>query len=166
MMDDDDNNNKIEISWDQVQGLITKSLAQIIEFGPDIIFGLSRGGLPVACTVSNIIDVPMYTIGVKSYNNNGEQGKIEITQWPNEINDDISNKRILIIDDLNDTGITLAHISSEVSNFNPESMCIFALHNKVKEKQAYFKENVQVVYGSECKDIWLVYPWENKNLFI
>ncbi len=68
------------------------------KFNPDIIVGLARGGCFPAVYLSHYYDVPCYIIN-----------KVHDSDFDKSILD--SYKNVLIVDDINDTGVTLERIS-------------------------------------------------------
>ncbi len=86
-------------------------------FRPDYIVGLTRGGLVPAVMLSHYLDVPMHSLGVSLRDNTGLGP--ESNCWMAEdaygykSEDDQDPKRILIVDDINDSGATLNWIRED-----------------------------------------------------
>lgn len=144
-------------------------------FRPDYIVGLTRGGLVPAVMLSHYLDVPMHSLGVSLRDNTGLGP--ESNCWMAEdaygykSEDDQDPKRILIVDDINDSGATLNWIREDW-----QSSCIpddtdrwesiwggttrFAV--MVNNEASDFKD-VNYVGQSINKleePIWCVFPWE------
>jgi hypoxanthine phosphoribosyltransferase len=117
---------------------------------PDIIIGITRGGLIPAVILSNLLDTRMRTWKISLR----DEGIID----PCPLNtEEIKNKKILIVDDLNDTGQTLATIQDilgEVPNIRYAAL--------IENKSSLFK-NIDY-YSQEIDksidDSWIVFPWE------
>ncbi|KAG6864644.1 hypothetical protein C0991_008125 [Blastosporella zonata] len=86
-------------------------------------------------------------------------------------------KRILIVDEVDDTRKTLGYALTELQKdvgeellTHPESeraallaatkFAIFVVHNKNKPKLAELPEGTPYYAGEEVEDVWLDYPWE------
>ena len=77
-------------------------------FEPDYIVGLTRGGLVPAVMLSHYLDVPMHSLKVSL------RDDIEGTEsnlWMAE--DAYNGKKILVVDDINDSGATLNWIRED-----------------------------------------------------
>ncbi|KAG5722159.1 Xanthine phosphoribosyltransferase 1 [Termitomyces sp. T112] len=90
-------------------------------------------------------------------------------------------KRVLIVDEVDDTRKTLGYaltelrkdVEEELTN-HPESeretlraatkFAIFVVHNKAKPKLAELPEGISYYAGEEVDDVWLDYPWEAMDI--
>lgn len=87
------------MTWEALQVEIT-ALAEKIDFNPDIIVGVVRGGLIPARLLSSKLKVKtMYCLTVKKL-----EDKRRVTS---EITEDISGKKILLVEDMLETGKSL-----------------------------------------------------------
>ena len=117
------------------------------------VIGISRGGALPAKIISYVLDAKCLMYGVSSYNGEKATGEMMITQ---DINFDElpDNSRILVVDDKCDTGSTIDHIKSRISDRFEyvRYATIFA------EKRATKKVDH---YGVVLPDhTWLDFPWE------
>lgn len=77
-----------------------KKLSNKIDFNPDIIIGIVRGGIiPARSLASHLKVKSMFCLTVKKQNNS----RIITT----EINEDLNNKKILLVEDILETGNSL-----------------------------------------------------------
>ena len=116
---------------------------------PDIILSVNRGGCVPGVFLSHMRDLNHEVLSFKNIIN---------------INNDIIKKimnnhlSILIIDDINDTGNTLADIKKKFNRFIKNIKFAVLINNK----SSLFEVDY---YGSEIdKNIdnsWIVFPWEN-----
>ena len=116
---------KIYLSWDQVQGHTQELLRQIQQdrWQPDYVVGLTRGGLIPAVLISQYLDCPMHALQVSLR----DSGMKESNTWmaedafgyhPTDLPDPATSnphlrKRILIVDDINDSGATINWIQQD-----------------------------------------------------
>lgn len=134
---------------------ICKALAKkIIEdnYKLDIIIGLSRGGWVPARFIADYLQVEnLLSFGVKSYKGLGKKSKLKITE---KIGANVKGKRILVVDDIVDTGETLVYTIKYLKKKGARSVKTCVLH--YKDKISSYRPN----YYGEKTDKWIVYPWE------
>jgi uncharacterized protein len=159
--------NKVYYSWQQVEGAVLEIARQMSAHNwmPDYIVGLTRGGLVPANLLSQYTGVKMHTLNVSLRDGGGNESNL----WMAE--DAFKGKKILIVDDINDTGATIDWIKKDWPSGcfpnDPEWNQIwgdtvrFAVltHNQASE----FKDPDYSVWNvnKADKDCWLVYPWED-----
>ena len=155
---------------------------------PDYVVGITRGGLPLALRISQLLDCRMETLTVKLRDAvDGEQ--CESNCWMaddafgyefqadkdhvfGQIRSNTSlKKKILVVDDINDTGATFEWIKNDWrASCAPKNVewDSFIWGNNVRF--AVMTENLSSEFGDVNyhvhevnkaeDDIWLVYPWE------
>ena len=132
---------------------------------PDYIVGLTRGGLIPAVYLSHYLNIPMHTLKVSLRDNEDTESNC----WMAE--DAYTDKNILIVDDINDTGATLNWIKKDwqSSCLPNDEKWLNVWGNNVKI--AVLVDNLssglcgKVDYSAEEinkaeEDVWIVYPWE------
>ncbi len=184
---------KVYVTWQDVQGAVLEIARKLQKdnWRPDYIVGLTRGGLIPAVMLSQYLEVPCETLKVSLRDSNQcesnlwmaedafgyvpmeERGTvhIEISMLPvrEDGSDPARRKNILIVDDINDTGATIAWIKKDwPSGCLPNSYAwknIF--HNNVRfaviTNNLASKEDVDYSASEINKneqDVWMVYPWE------
>lgn len=158
--------NKKFYSQEYLNGAVLDLARQIVSSGfvPDYIVGLTRGGLIPSVMLSHYLNVPLETLKVSMR----DDGECETNCWMSE--DAYNGTRILIVDDINDTGATINWIKQDwrTSCFpdDPAWETIWGntvrsaviTHNHASAAEVdYFVDEV----NKAEKDVWLVYPWEN-----
>jgi xanthine phosphoribosyltransferase len=123
---------------------------------PDFIVGIGRGGLVPAAYLSHRLDIAMLSVDVSS----GEAGFADelLVKLAAKMR---AGERILIIDDINDSGGTIAFLRAalaEQSGGGGEQVRVAVLLNNVRSR-------AQVDYWSRTIDRdedkrWFVFPWE------
>jgi hypoxanthine phosphoribosyltransferase len=116
---------------------------QIRDFEFDHVVGIYRGSLPMAVHISNVFDVPMSIVGFQKRNNR-EPYMIK-AEAP-------SLERILIVDDIYDTGQTMKRVIQYLAHYSADKIQAFCLFGK--------ENNFNVSYANEHDGSWIVFPWE------
>ncbi len=123
-------------------------------FIPDIIIGVSRGGLVPARIICDFLhQKDLATIKVEHWGIAETLGKAKIKySLPEEI--DISEKRILIVDDVADTGETYKVIIDYLKEKSPSEIKTAALHYKTSS--SFIPDHWGEKHGAW---MWIIYPW-------
>ena len=143
----------IALTWEKIDEMVRKIAGKIRDSGfePDIILGVSKGGLIPAVLLSDKIGVDVDIIGVQYYTGIKEtKERPEITQ---EVSTDLHGKRVLVIDDVADTGHSLQLVMNYVKEKGAEKIVTCTLHYKpwsAIKPDCYLKET----------EAWVIYPWE------
>ncbi|KXB89148.1 hypoxanthine phosphoribosyltransferase [Veillonellaceae bacterium DNF00626] len=110
---------------------ITKDYA-----GKDVVFiGILKGAMPFLCDLMRAVDLPITidTMCVSSYGENTvSAGTIQIQK---DLDRDIKGKNVLIVEDIIDTGITLASLVSLLKERGANSVEIAVCLNKKERRQ-------------------------------
>lgn len=119
---------------------------------PDVIVAVSRGGLVPARIVSDVMNVDgVHSIKASLW---GVGGRISNEVLIHGVELPIKDKKVLIIDDVVDTGLTLIKIVSYVKSFGPIDVKTAVLH--VKPSSKYLPD----YYVSKLDEwLWVIYPW-------
>ncbi len=144
------------LSWKEIINLVRKLSYNISEkYEPNLIIGLLRGGIIVSRLLSDELRVKdMLSLGVKNYVNIGLKDRIEAYQWVNE--ELLKGKRVLLVDDVCDSGETMRYCFDKISKIPLESIRSATLHIKPWSK---FKPDF---YAQQVEE-WIVYPWEKRE---
>jgi len=113
------------ITWDYIETAIDNIASQVksSELNIQYIFGMPRGGLIPAVMLSHRLDIPLLRVGM------------------------VLNNKVLIIDDICDSGLTLHKYNLPTAT----------IHTKLTA-------SVQPTFHYEVVDKdWIVYPWEQKD---
>ena len=101
---------KLIVNWDDYNQTVEKLAIQIHESGykPTILIGIMRGAAPMIDVLSRVFKLKCAYLAVESYSGKGiedEQGDIVFSREMSSIAPNMGG-RILLCDDLSDTGIT------------------------------------------------------------
>lgn len=121
----------------------------------DVIIAIARGGFPPARFLCDFLNIKnLQSIQVTHYSAGGE--KLAKARVLSENLDNIHDKNILVVDDVNDSGETL---SAVVKHFvKTKNVKTAVLHEK---KNTKFKADYVAETLHEWK--WLIYPWAVKE---
>jgi len=160
---------KIYYSWSDVESQTQEILRQITlsNWRPDYVVGLTRGGLVPANLISQYLEVPMETLKVSLRDDTTQP---ESNLWMAE--DAYNGKKILIVDDINDSGATLNWIKQDWQSgcFPKDKQWKKVWGNNVRvatlvdNESSTSKLNVSysaVDLNKAEEDSWIVFPWED-----
>jgi len=148
----------LKLSWEQIEEAI-EELGNKIKasgFEPDYIIGITTGGIiPLGLLVKQLGVRNILTISASSYEKD-KRKELFITYLP-EI--DLSNKKVLLVDEIAETGETLKSISDTVAGKYKTSQIKTAVIAINKEKCVSVPDFFVVEEPKE----WVVFPWEKKE---
>ena len=152
--------DKIYYSYNTIHNIINTRINQIIEFNPDYIIAIGGGGLIPARIIKTHIEKPILVVSVSLYDNQIKRDKVTVIQW---IPDNLRDKKILLVDAIDDTRTTLKFCIDKLEKENnATNITTFVLHNKIKDKVDSLS-TTNYIKGEEIKDVWVVYPWDNND---
>ncbi len=162
------NGKKYYISYKAVHKTIKILAKQIISsgFNPDIIVAIGTGGFIPARILKTFLNKPILTVGVAYYDENNIPKKSpEKIQWIDEVEKKLTGKKILLVDEVDDSRTTLEYCLRELLNHSPAEIAVAVLHNKLKEKRGRIPKEIARYYtGRELKDRWICYPWDAQDI--
>lgn len=149
-------------SYQQIHNTIKHCAQQILSSGfePDLILAIGAGGFIPARILRTYIDIPIIAIAISYYDaNNQLLHEPTKHQWLDGI--DISGKKILLVDEVDDSRSTLEFCLNELLAHNPAEIGVFVLHNKQKTKRGNYPEPIKHIFvGADLADNWIRYPWD------
>ena len=157
-------NNKVYCTYELIHLICKNNVDNIIsDFNPDIILAIGGGGLIPGRILRSGLNKPIYVISLSSYNDetNINESKIIVSQWCDFT--ELKNKKILIVDEVDDTRGTLAFLVNKLKNeenITKDNLGVFVIHNKKKEKVCNDLDIKYYKSGIDIEDKWIVYPWE------
>ncbi|KAL7622611.1 hypoxanthine-guanine phosphoribosyltransferase [Parahypoxylon ruwenzoriense] len=192
-----------DIGTQQVHKLCQEAAPKILSsFQPQLMIAIGGGGYVPARILRSFLkqpgspNIPIQAIGLSLYeqlpiadlNSTGAPDKIGTkvtrTQWLDlsslgEIQN-LIGKRILIVDEVDDTRTTLEYAVKELEKDVEEArqklgrdaektqFSIFVLHNKDKQKKgtlpADMMEESRYLAARTVSDVWICYPWEATDI--
>ncbi len=133
---------------------------------PDYVAGLTRGGLCPAVMISHYFNIPCETLKVSLR----DGSECESNLWMAE--DAFNGKKILIVDDINDSGATINWIiedwpsgcfpsNSTWKNVWNNNIRFAVLVDNLASKCNIKMDYVGMEINKQEKDVWVEFPWEN-----
>lgn len=113
-----------------------------------------------------VLKIPILAVSLELYDDktNTMREKVKKVQWLDEDTGDlkIRGKRVLIVDEVDDTRTTLMYCVEELlqSQNAPAAIAVAVVHNKLKKKHGKLPDNIDYFSGEDVEDIWNCYPWE------
>ncbi len=142
----------LPVSWKDYHVLSQKIAATILVHDKpfDIIVAIGRGGLTFGHLLSDFLRIPICSITIQSYTDIQKQGEVYITEG---ISAGITGKRVLLVDDIADTGTTLKRASAYVWDFTPSEITTATLFYKPHSL-------VRPDYFAKQTTKWILQPFE------
>jgi len=138
--------------WDDIEKLCDKLVHKLGSYRPDVLIGISRGGLvPVRIISDMLANKNVAIFRMEFYTGVGTtKEKPEITQ---PLTIDIKDKTVLLVDDVSDSGRSLTVAKDYIERLGAKEVKIATLHFKPKSS---FRPD----YFVDQTDAWIIYPWE------
>ena len=132
------------LSEDDVRVCVLNIIQQmnLEKWTPDVVLGFTRGGLAPANYISQWYNIPMVAINKSS-----------------DFNDRLDYDNVLVIDDINDTGNTLASFNEKIRPRLRDVKYAVIVNNEasVFDKIDYMGYS----FNKLEEPNWIVFPWEN-----
>ncbi|MDA8411388.1 MAG: phosphoribosyltransferase family protein, partial [Treponema sp.] len=112
------------------------------------------------------IKKPILAVGVAYYDTEDRPTDTPRTlQWIEEAERKLAGKRILLVDEVDDSRVTLEYCVKELLRHGPAEVAVAVLHNKDKEKRGALPSEVKHYFaGRTLDDLWIVYPWDASDI--
>jgi len=158
---------KIYFSYGDIHKTICSLAPRIRRWKPDAIVAIGGGGFIPARMLRTEVKVPIFTVSLELYDDSTNTANTEVKklQWFDESSgiavSQIRGKRILVVDEVDDTRTTLAYCVRELLKADaPADLAVAVVHNKLKPKKAELPPDVLYLAGAHLADAWYCYPWD------
>lgn len=153
------------LSWEQVEGLTRNVVQKTGEERFDVILAITRGGLIPATLICEIFGLRTILVAtVIFYHDDGcpLYGVVEprFLSFPSP--GVLEGRRVLIVDDVWDTGRTAKAVLDRTLRANPADVKVAVLHYKPKNN---IYADIEPDFYADVEEDWLVYPWEHGSSF-
>ena len=156
---------KLIISFEEYTKIVEKLAIEIHnEYNPSVLVGIMRGAAPIIDILSRILKLPIAYIVIQSYSGRGMEDQQGQLMFAREISSLANNKdfsKVLLIDDLSDTGLTLNKSIEWLKSYDPIKSYIKEVKTAClwKKKSSSFEPDFCPVRLDS--DPWIVQPTEH-----
>tara|TARA_B100000965_G_scaffold403117_1_gene430528 strand:- start:1907 stop:2443 length:537 start_codon:yes stop_codon:yes gene_type:complete len=157
--------DKLIITFEEYTKIVEKLAIQIYKnYKPTVLVGIMRGAAPIIDILSRILKLPIAYIVIQSYSGKGmedKQGQLMFAREISSLANDKDFNKVLLIDDLSDTGLTLNKSIEWLKGYEP-------IKNYIKEVKTacLWKKKSSTFEPDYCSvklnsDPWIVQPTEH-----
>ena len=157
--------DKLIINFDQYTKIVEKLAIEIHKsYKPTVLVGIMRGAAPILDILSRILKLPIAYIVIQSYAGKRMEDKQGQLMFAREISSLAENKdfdKVLLVDDLSDTGLTLNKSIEWLKKYEPTKNYINEVKTAClwKKKSSTFEPDFCPVKLDS--DPWIVQPTEH-----
>ena len=142
------------LTWSDFGDAVDFLARQVVDSGyePDVILTIARGGLALGMGLGYALDVKnLSTVNVEFYTGVNERLPVPIMLPPTPAAVDLDGLKVLIADDVADTGLTLQHVQEFIEGHVAEARTAV-----VYEKP---RSVVKPDYVWKQTDLWIDFAW-------
>ena len=157
--------NKLIISFEEYLDIVEKLAIKIHQnYKPSVLVGIMRGAAPIIDILSRILKLPTAYIVIQSYSGKGiedKQGKLMFAREISSLAASEDFNKVLLVDDLSDTGLTLNKSIEWLRNYDPIKKNINEIKTAClwkKKSSTFTPDFCSVLLDS---DPWIVQPTEH-----
>ena len=157
--------DKLIVSFEEYIKIVEKLAIQIHkEYKPTVLVGIMRGAAPILDILSRILKLPIAYIVIQSYSGKGiedQQGQLMFAREISSLAENKDFQRVLLIDDLSNTGLTLNKSIELLKNYHQTKDFIKEVKTAClwKKKSSSFEPDFCPVRLES--DPWIVQPTEH-----
>ncbi len=157
--------DKLIVSFQEYTKIVEKLAIQIHnDYKPTVLVGIMRGAAPIIDILSRILKLPIAYIVIQSYSGKGledQQGQLMFAREISSLANREDFNKVLLIDDLSDTGLTLNKSIEWLRSYGPikdfikevKTACLW------KKKSSTFEPDFCSIRLDS--DPWIVQPTEH-----
>jgi hypoxanthine phosphoribosyltransferase len=143
------------ISWAKTYELTRRLSLKILKtaFRPDLVVAIGRGGYVPARIVCDFLEITDLTaIKIEHWGMGAQKQDAALLRFP--LNIDVSGQKILVVDDVTDTGDTLRTALTYLLQQHPDEVRTAVIQHKASSGF------IPDYYGQRIvKWRWIIYPW-------
>ena len=156
---------KLIIKFDEYLDTVEKLALTISQnYKPTVLVGIMRGAAPIIDILSRILKLPTAYIVIQSYSGSGienKQGELIFARDISSIASNTDYERVLLVDDLSDTGLTLNKSIEWLKQYEPVKNYIKEIKTAClwkKKSSSFTPDFCPVILNS---DPWIIQPTEH-----
>ena len=156
---------KMIVGWEEYKKIVEKLAIEVHKsYRPTVLIGIMRGAAPIIDILSRILKLPIAYIVIQSYSGRGledQQGQLMFAREISSLANNEDFKKVLLIDDLSDTGLTLNKSIEWLRNYGPTKDFIKEVKTAClwKKKSSKFEPDFCPIRLDS--DPWIVQPTEH-----
>ena len=157
--------DKLIITFEEYTKIVEKLAIQIHNnYKPTVLVGIMRGAAPIIDILSRILKLPIAYIVIQSYSGKGmedQQGQLVFAREISSLAESKDFNKVLLVDDLSDTGLTLNKSIEWLKKYEPTKDFIKEVKTAClwkKQSSKFEPDFCSVVLGF---DPWIVQPTEH-----
>jgi len=156
---------KMIVEWEEYKKIVEKLAIEVHKsYRPTVLIGIMRGAAPIIDILSRILKLPIAYIVIQSYSGKGledQQGQLMFAREISSLANNEDFKKVLLIDDLSDTGLTLNKSIEWLRNYGPTKDFINEVKTAClwKKKSSKFEPDFCPIRLDS--DPWIVQPTEH-----
>ena len=156
---------KLIIKFDEYLDTVEKLALTISQnYKPTVLVGIMRGAAPIIDILSRILKLPTAYIVIQSYSGSGienKQGELIFARDISSIASNTDYERVLLVDDLSDTGLTLNKSIEWLKQYEPVKNYIKEIKTAClwKKKSSSFTPDFCPIRLNS--DPWIIQPTEH-----
>ena len=157
--------DKLIISFEEYIKIVEKLAIEIHKsYQPTVLVGIMRGAAPIIDILSRILKLPIAYIVIQSYSGKGiedKQGQLMFAREISSLAESKDYKKVLLVDDLSDTGLTLNKSIEWLRNYGSTKDFIEEVKTAClwKKKSSTFEPDFCPIRLDS--DPWIVQPTEH-----
>ena len=167
-MDSNSLRKLIKISWQTYLNLIKEVHRQVVEsdFLPDHVVAVSRGGLTIGERISYLLNKPLVVMAAENWPEGRRASEVKFSRHCVFTTPTVSGK-ILLVDDLTETGDTLQHGKEYLVSKFPEITEIKTATLFHKTSSKFKPDYLGMELGPDETGLvpWILKPTENPDIF-
>ena len=125
---------------------------ETVSYSPELVLSINRGGCIPGIYLSHYFKVPHKVINIQLRDGDGN---IEVDLHKKYLT---NKKRILVVDDINDTGKTFKEIK-KITEKNDSDFKFCALLDNIQSSQKIHFRGKSI--NKSIDSLWYIFPWEN-----
>ena len=156
---------KLIIKFDEYLDTVEKLALTISQnYKPTVLVGIMRGAAPIIDILSRILKLPTAYRVIQSYSGSGienKQGELIFARDISSIASNTDYERVLLVDDLSDTGLTLNKSIEWLKQYEPVKNHIKEIKTAClwkKKSSSFTPDFCPVILNS---DPWIIQPTEH-----
>ena len=156
---------KMIVGWEEYKKIVEKLAIEVHKsYRPTVLIGIMRGAAPIIDILSRILKLPIAYIVIQSYSGKGledHQGQLMFAREISSLANNEDFNKVLLIDDLSDTGLTLNKSIEWLRNYGPTKDFIKEVKTAClwKKKSSKFEPDFCPIRLDS--DPWIVQPTEH-----